>query len=197
MTYYRNYTRKREHGSQRGNIQHSLKINHFRIILEKMLHKEKIITSKFLYNRQFNGQGLDECLLLPDAIFVIKHIAKEKSLLHFLEVDIGTEIVVPKNTSAYSFSEKLNKYIRYFDNELYKTDFNGIFKTDFNGFRLIVITISKERTKSIVNLAKQSDADFVWVTEFENISSQSFLKENWQTLRDERLCLIQNKRVGI
>jgi hypothetical protein len=176
-------------------IQHSLWINQFRIILEKTYISNAGISCDFLYARQIIARSLDQCSLRPDAMFTLEHKKTKKKLLHFLEIDMGTESMKKKvpTSSSYSFFDKLMKYINYFDGEYYKTDFNELFKVDFKGFRLMVVTPSIARTQSTINLAGQEGADFLWSTEFQNLCVEHFKNSIWLTTQGKRTKLILTK----
>ena len=186
---YGNNSRYKDH------INHFLWINQFRIIIEKTFHTDNVVSVKFLYAKQMIGHALDKCSLRPDAMFILEHKKTKRKLLHFLEIDMGTEYIKKKTTSmSYSFSDKLRKYINYFDGEYYKYDFNELFKVDFQGFRLMVVTTSIARAESIVSLAKQQEAAFLWATEFHNLKSEHFNEKIWLTIHEKRSGLIQTKK---
>jgi hypothetical protein len=188
-TRYVNRNRYKKH------IKHFHYINQFRIIIEKTFHPDNVISSKFYYTKQIIGHGLDQCSLRPDAMFTLEHKKAKKKLLHFLEIDMGTESMKKKvpTSSSYSFFDKLMKYINYFDGEYYKTDFNELFKVDFKGFRLMVVTPSIARTQSTINLAGQEGADFLWSTEFQNLCVEHFKNSIWLTTQGKRTKLILTK----
>ena len=55
-----------------------------------------------------NGQSTENNIMIPDGVFIITNIESEKSLLFFLEVDMGTETLVNSRANLLMCGKKLS-----------------------------------------------------------------------------------------
>jgi hypothetical protein len=109
--------------------------------------------------RQQKGRGL-----VPDAAFAITDAEEKKSLLFFLEVDMGTETVASPTRQSGDLRDKIGKYQQYFRNNAYKA-YQRPWAATFNGFRLLILTNTQERMNSLCALVREMrPSDFVWLT---------------------------------
>jgi len=109
---------------------------------------------------------------IPDGVFYIKSEKQNKSILFFLEVDMGTEPLTTKSSRTNTITTKIKNYRAYFQSEKYKR-YQKKWNTLFNGFRLLFLTNSLERKTSICELVSSDKSNkFIWATDqndlFEN-----------------------------
>ena len=83
---------------------------------------------------------------------------KDVTLLHFLEIDMGSERTSGKG--CYTLSQKMEKYIGFFDSGDYQKDFDLL----LNGFRVLVICQEEKRLQQILKLCRANQADFIWLS---------------------------------
>lgn len=161
------------------NLEHQLLLNWFRIHLEFILEKRQDLKFDFISSStpflpsKSNGLPLISERLsienlivdfIPDGVFYIKSEKQNKSLLFFLEVDMGTESLISRSSKSNNIAKKIKNYRAYFQTEKYKR-YQKKWNTLFNGFRLLFITNSTDRRNSISNFVSTDKSnDFIWVT---------------------------------
>ena len=162
------------------NIEHELLINWFRIHLQNIQVKISNLKTEFISSTtpfiplNKNGQPLitenllienSTVTLIPDGVFHIKSENQNKSLLFFLEVDMGTESLQNKGFKSNSIATKIQNYQAHFQSKKYLR-YQKKWNTIFNGFRLLILTNTAKRKVSIMNfINSDSSNDFVWVAD--------------------------------
>lgn len=73
--------------------------------------------------------------MIPDGVFTITNKYAEKTLLFFLEVDMGTETMANTKQVPGDVRQKIINYQTLFHGSHYKR-YEKIFNSEFNGFRL-------------------------------------------------------------
>jgi hypothetical protein len=102
--------------------------------------------------------------LVPDAVFAITDAQEKKSLLFFLEVDMGTETVASPSREPGDLRAKVTKYQQYFRENAYRA-YERPWSATFNGFRLLILTNTPERLHSLCALVREMQpSGFVWLT---------------------------------
>jgi hypothetical protein len=103
--------------------------------------------------------------LIPDAIFTVASTLQHKTLLFFLEVDMGTETVASPSRSRADFRSKIQQYQEVFRSQAYKR-YEALSGCPLCGFRLLVLANSRRRLTSLCRLVRETPpSDFVWLTE--------------------------------
>jgi Replication-relaxation len=116
---------------------------------------------------------------IPDAAFMIKCSVSKKSLLFFLEVDMGTETKASPKRMKSDIRQKIINYQGYFGSGQYKR-YNKIFGARFKGFRLLFLTNSFPRLKTLCRLVREMPpSDFVWLTNRERMFSSGLSAKIW------------------
>jgi len=117
--------------------------------------------------------------MVPDGVFTITDKLSKKTLLFFLEVDMGTETLVNTKRGPGDIRQKIINYQRIFRTCHYKR-YKKAFRSEFNGFRLLFLTNSFGRMKKICDLvARMPPSDFIWLTDQERMFSQGLSAEIW------------------
>lgn len=107
------------------------------------------------------GKSID---FTPDGVFSITDRTQQKTLLFFLEVDMGTETVASPSAKGGDFQHKLVTYQSYFRSGRYKR-YEKVWHCGLHGFRLLLVTATQDRLRSLCHLVQQkSPSDFVWLT---------------------------------
>ncbi|MGA2497744.1 MAG: hypothetical protein ABSH20_08385, partial [Tepidisphaeraceae bacterium] len=88
----------------------------------------------------------------------------QKTLLFFLEVDMGTESIQSERPDASNIRGKFDAYITCFASGAYKR-FEHVFCSSLNGFRVLLVCNSLGRFRALCrHIAQWPDSGFVWVT---------------------------------
>jgi len=115
--------------------------------------------------------------MIPDGVFTISN--KEKNLLFFLEVDMGTETLASAKQDAGDVCQKIISYQSLFRTKHYKR-YEKIFDTGLNGFRLLFLTNTFPRMKKMCDLVQQvPPSDFIWITDQNQMFSQGVPAKIW------------------
>ncbi len=97
------------------------------------------------------GGGLS-LSVIPDRVFALEFLTKagkKEQAFFFLEADRGTMPVIRKNFSQTSFYRKLRAYEATWSQSLHRRRFG------FNRFRVLTVTTSAARVKSLVDACSQ------------------------------------------
>ena len=119
----------------------------------------------------------DTLTMIPDGVFIISY--QEKTILFFLEVDMGTETLASTKNEPGDVRQKIINYQSLFRSNHYKR-YEKIFNATINGFRLLFLSNTSSRMKKICNLAQQMPpSDFIWITDQDQVFSQGISAEIW------------------
>lgn len=160
-------------------IEHELLLNWFRIHLNHIQIKIPDLTLDFIssttpflplkknglsiISESFNQENR-EIDFVPDGVFYTKSEIQNKSLLYFLEVDMGTESLQTSNLSSNNIITKIKNYRSYYQSQKFKR-YETKWNTKFNGFRLLFLTNSTRRKNSICDLVSSDKSNgFIWLT---------------------------------
>ena len=168
------------------NLNHQLLINWVRIHLTSMENQIPQLSVKYLSSfAEMDAYHIDIVnsklgnVLIPDGIFSISYEPQQKSLLFFLEADMGTETLTSQNPSRNDFRRKILEYQHIFQSQLYKR-FESIFGCQFNGFRTLVVADSKSRLSQLCRLAKSmKSTGFIWLTDKDSIFANGISDLIW------------------
>ncbi len=179
-------------------IDHTLLLNWFRIHLKETkgfvsrLETDFLTsTSPFLpkladgklaiFDRIAAGPGPDSWMdFIPDGVFKVsaKEQDKRKSLLFFLEVDMGTEPLTSSN-GGRDLRQKILNFQAYFRTERYKR-YEEFWNCRFNGFRLLFLANTGSRMASICRLVQEMPpSDFIWVSDQDRMFTQGLGDSIW------------------
>ena len=101
---------------------------------------------------------------IPDGVLSIESTKQKKSLLFFVEVDMGSEANVSEKDDPNDFLKKIRNYRAYFLSKAYKR-YEYWRGCKFNGFRLLVVTNTHARMEALCRLVQISQpSDFIWLT---------------------------------
>jgi DNA-binding MarR family transcriptional regulator len=115
----------------------------------------------------------------PDSVISITHQGKGKTLLFFLEVDMGTESVASIGRGPRDLRQKILNYQEFFRENRYKP-YAKIWDCDLEGFRLLFLATTAARMASICTLIQSiPPGDFIWVTTMEKMSSDGLAGKIW------------------
>jgi hypothetical protein len=117
---------------------------------------------------------------IPDGVFSITiGETEKKTVLFFLEVDMGTEPVASPDGSSKDVRQKIINYQTLFQQGLYKR-YERVFNSRLNGFRLLILTSTAARSVALCRLARElPPSDFVWVTDQNRMFSKGLSAEIW------------------
>ena len=118
---------------------------------------------------------------IPDGVFSItyKDTETKKSLLFFLEVDMGTETIASTDPNPKDIRHKILNYQSLFRTGRYKR-YEKILDSKFNGFRLLFLANTLARVSALCRLAEEMPpSDFVWLTDQKRMFSYGVSAEIW------------------
>jgi hypothetical protein len=118
--------------------------------------------------------------LIPDGIFSITHREIEgKTLLFFLEVDMGTETIASMDRVSKDIRRKISNYQELFRSGSYKR-YESVFESKLNGFRLLFLANSEARLISLCRLAREMPpSEFIWLTDQGRMFSHGLAAKTW------------------
>ena len=142
--------------------------------------KEGNAEKPFLQERFSADQDQEKVnIMIPDGVFVIHDNESGKSLLFFLEVDMGTETLAKTDRTPGDVRQKILNYQALFHSNHYKR-YEIIFNTQLDGFRLLFLNSSFVGMKAICNLAQEMPpSNFIWATDQERMFSYGISAEIW------------------
>ncbi|MBP7053920.1 MAG: replication-relaxation family protein [Phycisphaerae bacterium] len=115
----------------------------------------------------------------PDAIFSICDRDRDKTLLFFLEIDLGTETLASPQRELTDIRQKILNYGMCFDHQIYKR-YEKLWDRQLNGFRLLFITDSLVRLNALSSLVQEMPpSDFIWLTEHARMFKDGISGEIW------------------
>jgi hypothetical protein len=118
-------------------------------------------------------------MLLPDGVFMISDKNTGKTLLFFLEVDMGTETIVSPSNQSGDLFYKITKYKNLFEHQNFDK-YNKFFNYEIKGFRLLFVTSTKSRMLSVSNFVQEiQPSDFIWVTSKSDVLSKGIAAKIW------------------
>jgi hypothetical protein len=135
---------------------------------------------KPLLMEQFsNDQSSENYTMIPDGVFIITDTESEKSLLFFLEVDMGTEAKTSSKGRPNNIRQKIINYQALFGTGQYKR-YEKIFNVSLNGFRLLFLSSTPAKLKSLCKIVQEiPPTDFVWLADQDQMFSNGLSAEIW------------------
>jgi hypothetical protein len=116
---------------------------------------------------------------IPDGIFSIKEKEMNKTLLFFLEVDMGTETIASMDRDPKDIRQKILNFQTLFHSSHYKR-YERIFNSKLNGFRLLFLTNTASRLAALSRLVKEMPpSDFIWLTDQQRMFTHGVSAEIW------------------
>ena len=116
---------------------------------------------------------------IPDCVFTITNVELKKSLLFFLEVDMGTETIASSKRDLKDIRQKIVNYQALFRTGQYKR-YEKILKAHVNGFRLLFLVNSPARHKALCRLVREMPpSDFIWLTDQDSMFSNGLSANIW------------------
>ena len=115
----------------------------------------------------------------PDATFSIYDSNQDKTLLFFLEVDLGTETLASPKREVTDVRQKILNYGICFDTQVYKR-YERLWSCQLNGFRLLFLTDTSSRMSTLCSLAREMQpSDFIWVTQKDRMFEDGISADIW------------------
>jgi hypothetical protein len=118
---------------------------------------------------------------IPDGVFSITNneAVHKRTLLFFLEVDMGTETIASMDRNFKDVRQKIINYQALFHSGGYKRH-ERVFDVKLNGFRLLFLANTPVRLIALCRLAKaMPPSDFVWLTDQEQMFSCGVSADIW------------------
>lgn len=178
-------------------LEHHLLINQFRVQLMQVSRVVPSLSVRFLSTaspklyRSSNDRPLiherfrlredsDERVeFTPDGVFAITHIEISRTVLFFLEVDMGTETVASPQPCSTDGQQKVVAYKAFFRSERYRR-YEQMWNCRLIGFRLLFLTCNTSRMATLCRLiCEMRPSDFIWLTDQQSLTSQGIWAPIW------------------
>ncbi|MBN2590802.1 MAG: replication-relaxation family protein [Sedimentisphaerales bacterium] len=115
----------------------------------------------------------------PDGVFGMTCKKEAKTLLFYLEIDMGSESLSSARGYKGSIKEKIRNYQLTYLSERYKR-YESVFKCTLQGFRLLFVTNSLTRMVQMSKLINESPpSEFICITDMESLSSKGLWSAIW------------------
>lgn len=115
----------------------------------------------------------------PDGVVSIVDRESQKTLLFFLEVDMGTETLASPRRHQRDVRQKIVNYQAYFRCGGYRR-YQKLWNCELNGFRLLILTTSAGRLAELCRLVQEMPpSDFVWLTDERRMFEQGLSAAIW------------------
>ena len=115
----------------------------------------------------------------PDATFSICDSNQGKTLLFFLEVDLGTETLASPKRGLTDIRQKILNYGSCFDTQVYKR-YEKLWNCQLNGFRLLFLTDNPSRMSTLCSLVREMQpSDFIWIAQKDRMFEDGISAEIW------------------
>ncbi len=116
---------------------------------------------------------------IPDAVATITDVERGKTVLFFIEIDMGTEPLDTIGKSRATIGQKIQKYQRYFRTERYR-DYESICGHTLRGFRVLFVTHTIARLNSLCEfLSGHAPREFIWLTAEEQLMETGVWSHIW------------------
>ena len=113
----------------------------------------------------------------PDAAFIVADTHRQKSVLFFLEVDMGTEPL--SSEGGGDIREKVQRYKKYFRSRGYKR-YEVLWGVPLNGFRLLFLAHSDSRLGPLSSsIRSMGSTEFVWTTSADSMFREGASGRIW------------------
>ena len=191
------FDKKNENSIDPALVDHNLLVNWFRIHLLQIERALPKLATEFLVEnagrQAASGEkpiSLQERLpcsasekdwteFIPDGVFCIKSEEVKKSLLFYLEVDMGSETVASRDRNPNDVRQKILNYQALFRTGQYKR-YEEVFGANLNGFRLLFLVNSPGRLATLCRLVQEMrPSDFIWLTDGEMMFSHGLSTDIW------------------
>lgn len=180
-----------------GSVPHLLLTNDFRIQLVQMERLVPAVTTRFLsplspfltrsadnqpfvHERIQVDQATGRCLeFTPDGVAAITHSEAGKTLLFFLEVDMGTETLVSRRPGGQDVHQKILNYQTLYRSQACRR-YQQLVGAQLRGFRLLILANSESRSAAICRLIRDTGSpEFVLVAQHHRMESSGVWAEIW------------------
>jgi hypothetical protein len=184
-------------GAGVGSIPHLLLTNDFRVQLAQLERLIPAITTRFFSPLSpFLARAADGTPLVrerievdpasgrcaeftPDGVLAVTHAEAGKTLLFYLEVDMGTETLVSERRQGPDFRQKVINYQLLYRAHACRR-FEPLVGAPLRGFRLLVLAERTTRMAALSRLVRDMGApDFVLVTDQHALETRGVWAEIW------------------
>lgn len=167
-------------------LEHQLLVNWTRIFLLQIERQQPDLKVNYLspvgnyhsYQIPIEVHELASALI-PDGIFSITSVAQKKTLLFFLEIDMGTETLSSPDPRILDIKTKILSYQHIFRTGLYKR-YESQSQATINGFRTLFIADTAIRFKQLCRLIESvKSTDFIWLIDQGSMFDNGIADKIW------------------
>lgn len=177
--------------------EHLLAVNWFRISLMRSQLSIPRLSTRFLSStspfveRQSDGRSIVSDVapeaghngqlvpFTPDGVFTLHDSESGKTLLFFLEVDMGTETLASSHPGTKDIRQKVVTYQQYFRSQRYKR-YETLCDYTLNGFRVLFLASTPSRRTSLSKLVCATPpSNFIWLTDQDRMFNEGLAAHIW------------------
>ena len=178
-------------------VDHQLLVNWFRIHLVELERVVPQLLVRFLApTSPFLDRGPDDWPLIservtlggtpersttfvPDGVFSITDGHQGKTLLFFVEADMGTESLGSSKDNSGAIRQKIVNYQAYFRSGAYRR-YEDVWSCSLKGLRLLFFTVSSARLAALCRVVQDTPpSDFVWLTDTTRVLEHGVSASIW------------------
>jgi len=178
-------------------VRHQLALNWFRLHLAQIPQlRPQMMTTFFcpaspFTPRRDDGQPIvvetaisDEgcggsATFTPDGVFSITDRERQKTLLFFLEADMGTETKASPSGTGRDVRQKIRSYQACFRSGRYKR-YEKVWNCTLRGLRLLILTSTSARRSALCRLVQETPpSDFIWLTDLDQLLGRGLAAPIW------------------
>ena len=134
-----------------------------------------------LVRERFRDEGAPDgwVQFTPDGVLSVTDTKTDKTVLFFLEADMGTEALVSSQHATKAVRQKIINYQACFRREHYKR-YEQTWNCRLRGFRLLFLTHSSQRMAALCRLVRDMrPSDFVWLTDRKSMTERGIWADIW------------------
>ena len=133
-----------------------------------------------IHERILPDDSLDSGIeFTPDGVFSITHSESKKTLLFFLEVDMGTETLASPRRCKQDVRQKVVNYQTYFRLHRFKR-YEAAWNCRLRGFRLLFLSYSAARLAVLSKLVEaMPPSGFIWLADRGRLLSEGVWAKIW------------------
>ena len=178
-------------------VDHELAVNDLRVQLVQLQRIMPVLTIHFFSARTplFSGSpsalgSIHEIIdqedtagntveFNPDGVLAMTHADSGKTLLFFLEVDMGTEPLASSSRPWTGIRRKIRNYQGYFYTGRYRR-YQQILGCELRGFRLLMLTHNPVRLAKLCRQVRETPpSDFIWLADRETLLTAGVWSPIW------------------
>lgn len=165
-----------------GSVEHQILINDFRVALAQLPTAAPPLRVRYqaASNAFAAGQGSNsEPSFIPDGVISITDASRNKTVLFYLEADMGTEPLSSDRQERSSIEKKIRIYQDHFRRGEYKR-FEKAWACQLKGFRVLLVSHAQTSLDRLCRKVRSMPpSNFIWLTHRGQLCNQGLGHPIW------------------